>query len=91
LRPCWLHNAPPPRLGPRGRAAPPSEMQKLYDMITCDAAQAMGIQDFELKVGGPAHLVVLNQPDVLEALRHHDQPAYVISHGKLVDKARWMG
>jgi len=63
-------------------------MQKLYDMITRDAARAIGIQDFELKVGAPAHLVVLNQPSVLEALRHHDQPAYVISHGKLVDKAR---
>jgi len=57
-------------------------------MITRDAARAIGIQDFELKVGAPAHLVVLNQPSVLEALRHHDQPAYVISHGKLVDKAR---
>jgi cytosine deaminase len=64
-----------------------AEMETLYDMITTKAAQAMGLRDFELKAGAPAHLVVLDQPNVLEALRHHDRPAYVISHGKLVDKA----
>ena len=65
------------------------EMDKLYDMITVDAARALGMADFELKVGAPAHLVVLDQPNVLEALRHHEPPAYVISHGKLVDKSVW--
>ena len=65
------------------------EMDKLYDMITVDAARALGMVDFELKVGAPAHLVVLDQPNVLEALRHHEPPAYVISHGKLVDKSVW--
>jgi cytosine deaminase len=63
-----------------------AEMETLYNMITTRAAQAMGIRDFELKVGAPAHLVVLNQPNVLEALRHHERPAHVISHGHLVEK-----
>jgi len=67
-----------------------AEMEKLYDMITRDAARAMGIPDFGLKVGAPAHLVVLDQPNVLEALRHHEQPATVISHGRLVDRAQWV-
>jgi len=62
------------------------EMEILYDMITTRAAQAMGLSDFKLRVGAPAHLVVLNQPNVLEALRYHERPAHVISHGKLVDK-----
>jgi cytosine deaminase len=62
------------------------EMEILYDMITTRAAQAMGIHDFKLEVGAPAHLVVLDQPNVLEALRYHERPAYVISHGKLVEK-----
>ncbi len=65
-----------------------AEMETLYDMITTKAAQAMGIPDFGLKVGAPAHLVVLNQPNVLEALRHHERPAHVISHGKLVAETR---
>jgi cytosine deaminase len=63
------------------------EMEILYDMITTQAAQAMGLSDFKLAVGAPAHLVVLDQPNVLEALRYHERPAYVISHGKLLDKA----
>jgi cytosine deaminase len=65
-----------------------SEMETLYDMITVRAAQAMGIQDFALKVGAPANLVVLQEPSVLEAFRTHAAPKYVISHGKLVDKAK---
>jgi len=65
-----------------------SEMETLYDMITVRAAQAMGIKDFALKVGAPANLVVLQEPSVLEAFRTHAAPKYVISHGKLVDKAK---
>lgn len=62
-----------------------AEMDQLYDMITRSAARAMGLADFELKVGAPAHLVVLKAPNVLEALREHAAPAAVISHGQLVD------
>lgn len=61
------------------------ELEQLYQMITGAAARAMGLADFELKVGAPAHLVVLNAPNVLEALRFHEAPAAVISHGQLVD------
>ena len=63
------------------------DMETLYDMITCNAAQAIGLQDFVLKVGAPAHLVVLDAPNVLEALREHAAPSHVISHGKLIDQA----
>lgn len=61
-----------------------ADMEKLYDMITVDAATAIGIEHHGLKVGAPANLVVLNAPDVLEAFRSHEPPAYVISHGKIV-------
>ena len=62
-----------------------AEMETLYDMITVKAAEAMGVTDYGLEVGKTAHLVVLTQPDVLEAFRHHEPPAYVISHGRLVE------
>ncbi|MBI3361386.1 MAG: amidohydrolase family protein [Chloroflexi bacterium] len=65
-----------------------SEMETLYDMITVNAARAMGLRDFGLKAGAPAHLVVLDAPSVLEALRDHAAPAHVISHGKIVDRAK---
>lgn len=62
-----------------------AQMEQLYQMITGAAARAMGLTDFELKVGAAAHLVVLNAPNILEALRHHEAPVAVISHGQLVD------
>lgn len=65
------------------------EMEKLYDMITIDAAKAMGIKNFGLEEGNDAHLVVLKEENVLEALRNHDEPEYIISHGKLVDKEKF--
>jgi cytosine/creatinine deaminase len=65
-----------------------AEMDILYDMITVRAAQALGLKNLAMRVGAPANLVVLNAPSVLEALRHHAAPAFVISHGKLVDQGK---
>lgn len=64
------------------------DMETLYDMVTKNAARAIGLKDFEIKEGAPANLVVLDQPNVLEALRFHEKPQYVISHGKLIDQQK---
>jgi cytosine deaminase len=64
------------------------EMETLYDMITVNAAQAINIKDHQLEVGANANLVVLDAPNVLEALRNHHAPQRVISNGKLIDRAR---
>ena len=61
------------------------DIYTLYDMVTVNAAHCIGLKDFQFKVGAPANLVVLNLPNVIEALRFHEAPAYTISHGKLVD------
>jgi cytosine deaminase len=61
------------------------EMEQLYDMITVHAAQAMNMNEHQLKVGAPANLVVLDAPNVLEALREHDAPRFMLSGGNLVD------
>ena len=63
-----------------------ADMDRLYDMISTDAGEAMGV-DLRLEVGAPAHLVVLGEPTVREALRTHAAPVHVISHGRLVDRA----
>jgi cytosine deaminase len=65
-----------------------ADMDVLYDMITTRAAAAMRVDDFELRVGAPANIVVLASPSVLEALREHTAPAQVISHGVPVDQNR---
>ncbi|MBM3145868.1 MAG: amidohydrolase family protein [Chloroflexi bacterium] len=64
------------------------DMEILYDMVTTKAAQCIGLEDHALEVGAPANIVVLDEPNVLEALRNHEAPAYVISHGKLVNREK---
>jgi cytosine deaminase len=64
------------------------DVEKLYNMITVDAATAINLSGFRLTEGAVADLVVLNQPDVIEALRFHEPPAHVIKSGVLVDQAR---
>jgi cytosine deaminase len=60
------------------------DMDILYDMITTEAAKAIGLKDFKLEAGAPANLVVLDQPTVREAFRYHRAPTHVISHGVLL-------
>lgn len=63
------------------------EIDRLYDMVTVDAARAMNVHDLALAPGAPAHLVVLDEPNTVEALRNHAPPAHVVSHGRLIDRA----
>jgi len=64
------------------------DLETLYDMITVSAARAMNVSGHSLQVGAPADIVVLAAPNVLEALREHAAPLWVISGGKPVDRAR---
>ena len=65
-----------------------AEIETLYNMITSAPARAINIADFGLTAGAAANLVVLDQSDVVEALRFHAPPRQVISHGRQVDLAR---
>jgi len=67
-----------------------SDMEKLYDMVTIDAAKAIGLKNFKLQKGAEANLVVLKESNLREAIRNHDEPLYVVSHGKLVDKDKFI-
>jgi cytosine deaminase len=64
------------------------DMETLYDMITTRAARAIGKPAHALRVGASANMVVLEAPNVLEALREHAAPMAVISHGKVVDQSK---
>jgi cytosine deaminase len=63
------------------------EIETLYDLATVNAGRAMNVP-LKLAIGNPAHLVMLAQKDVLEAVRFHTAPACVMSHGKVVDLGR---
>jgi cytosine deaminase len=58
------------------------EMEILYDLITTNAAKALGIQNYGLKEGCDADLVVLNADSVWEAIWSHEAPLYVFKDGK---------
>lgn len=63
-----------------------SDLETLYDMITVNGARAIGIKDFTMEEGHSANIVVLNEPNVLEAIRNHNEPLFVLNKGKIVKK-----
>jgi cytosine deaminase len=61
-----------------------ADMETLYDMITTEAAAAIGLNDFSIKQGSEANLVILDIPNVREAFRFHRAPKHVIFKGRLI-------
>jgi cytosine deaminase len=59
-----------------------NDMKILYDLITVNAAKALGIRNFELAEGNPANIVVLNARNEWEAIWSHEAPRTVIKDGK---------
>ena len=64
------------------------DMATLYDMITVHPARALNIAGYGLSVGAPANLVVLDAPDIVEALRFHGRPRAVLNRGRPIDLLR---
>ena len=62
------------------------DMEFLYDAVTINPADAIGLPGHRLTVGNTANLVVLENETVAEALRFHAAPRAVVSHGTLVDR-----
>jgi cytosine deaminase len=65
-----------------------ADLETLYDMVTTRAAQCIGLEHYELSVGGVADLVVLREKNVVETLRNHEAPLHVIAGGKLIDQSK---
>jgi cytosine deaminase len=57
------------------------DRETLYDMITLNAAKAMGIDGYGLAPGNEADLVVLNAQNLRDALAYHSAPLHVIKSG----------
>jgi cytosine deaminase len=66
-----------------------ADMEVLLRMVTTDAAACINVKGFAIARGNVANLVVHDQPDLTEALRYHEKPAAVVSHGKLVDLSKY--
>jgi cytosine deaminase len=64
------------------------EMETLYAMASTIAAGCLGFRDLRVEEGTRADLVILGVPSVLEALRSHAPPKFVVSNGRVVDTTR---
>jgi len=54
-------------------------------MITKNAALTMNLKNHKISVGSKANIVVLQENDIVECIRNHSRPLYVVSNGKILD------
>lgn len=66
----------------------PSEIEKVYDMITYDAAKILKLENYGLHPGDKANFVVVNADNVREAIALCPARRYVIHNGKLLLESR---
>ena len=66
----------------------PPEIEKVYDMITYDAAKILGLKGYGLEPGCEANLVVVNAKDARDAIRLNPERLYVIRKGKVVAQTK---
>ncbi len=62
----------------------PVELEKTFDMVTYNAAKAMGIQDYGLDIGCRADIVIHEAETVKEALRMRLERPFVIKGGRII-------
>jgi cytosine/creatinine deaminase len=71
----------------------PDEIQAAFDMPRANAARLWPLPDYGLDIGAPAHLVVVDAPTPVVALRRQPDRRYVIRHGQLIasttTETRW--
>lgn len=62
--------------------------ETILSMITYNAAKALRIRDYGIKVGNPADLNIIDAPCASEALRLRPSRLYVIKNGKVIATTR---
>lgn len=67
-----------------GYLTTPELIRKAFEMPGYSAAKSFGVQDYGIRVGNPAHLLLLPVPSELDALRLHPAPALVMRAGKIL-------
>ncbi|SRR5579884_1458122 len=62
----------------------PGDLELVFDMVTTNAARALGLRDYGLAPGRPATLNVLTAPTVQEAIRLQAPRRFVLRNGTMV-------
>jgi cytosine deaminase len=62
----------------------PADMRRAFEMVTSETAKILGFEDYGLKKGNRASLVVLDAGNPIEAIRLRPERLLVVSNGKVV-------
>ncbi|MGN6467772.1 MAG: amidohydrolase family protein [Rhizobiaceae bacterium] len=62
----------------------PADMRRCFDMVTCESAAIMALEDYGLAVGKRASLVILDAGSPVEAIRLRAERLCVIARGRIV-------
>jgi cytosine/creatinine deaminase len=71
-----------------GHMSGAADLRRLHDMITVNPAAALGLDDYGLREGGPADLVVFDAPTFADALRLGRPRHLVMRAGRVVAQTR---
>jgi len=67
-----------------GQMSGREELASMLEFVTTRAARCLGLEDYGLREGGPADLVVFDAPTVVDAVRTLAARTAVVSRGRLV-------
>jgi cytosine deaminase len=70
-----------------GHMSGDTELHQLLDMVTVNPAKALRVDDYGLRVGGPADLVVFDAPTDVDALRLQAPRTLVLRGGRVVARS----
>lgn len=62
----------------------PNDLDKVFDMVTYNAAKAVGIKDYGLDIGCRADILIHDAEDIKETLRMRLERPYVIKGGRII-------
>ncbi|GAB1431810.1 amidohydrolase family protein [Spirochaetota bacterium] len=71
----------------------PEEIEKVFDMCTFDAAKILELENYGIKEGCKADLVVLDTDNIKDAIRLQPARLYVIKGGQIIAKnstSKWL-
>src|SRR5690625_2836143 len=64
----------------------PADLRRLFQMITINGAKTLNDNNYGIKVGNQADLIVLNAQNAAEAIRLTSDCLYVIRGGKIISE-----
>jgi cytosine/creatinine deaminase len=70
-----------------GHMSGDTELHQLLEMVTVNPAKALRVEDYGLRVGGPADLVVFDAPTDVDALRLQSPRTLVLRGGRVVARS----